>query len=254
MPRTYFDEIGIGLGWQAETVIAMLWLYLDESGEHNADGTLRRLTFGGGVAPFEAWAALALDWAAILESFNISMFHMTDFERWKPPFDFLLPNGERDHEKHNRLLSMLLDTMLKYVPAFWGVVDQPFNEDGGRRFQDHYQSNLAKATKDLWVTSSISGMPITVVFARHNQYSAQRIGRFFDLWKKQIGDSGHLEFGGIGNPETICPLQVADIVAYEFSRATRDKQPETMRYPLRRLKNEARVCSLVYARTLAQVF
>jgi hypothetical protein len=60
-------EIGRGMGWLPWQAIAMLWGYFDESGEHPAGGNLTRLTFGGGFAPFEAWEALSMEWAAALE-------------------------------------------------------------------------------------------------------------------------------------------------------------------------------------------
>jgi hypothetical protein len=72
-----------------------------------------------------------------------------------------------------------------------------------------------------------------MVFARHKSFSAERIGRYFDLWSD--GD-GRLVFGGVGDPIKVPPLQTADIAAYEFSRWTRDQKPENDRYPLTRLK------------------
>jgi hypothetical protein len=30
------------------------------------------------------------------------------FEAWKPPYDFKLPNGERDNDRHKKLLNTLL--------------------------------------------------------------------------------------------------------------------------------------------------
>jgi hypothetical protein len=72
---TAFAELSSGLFWQPSEVIAMLWAYFDESGEHDASGALRALTIGGLVAPFEAWQQLEKEWRAALRSEGLSTFH-----------------------------------------------------------------------------------------------------------------------------------------------------------------------------------
>jgi len=112
-------ELGRGLGWHAETVLAMLWMYLDESGSHNSkSGYLEHLVLGGGIADFPAWEALSLDWAATLEAFEIPMFHMADFEARVAPFEGWC------NIKRRALLSGLLDITVKHIPFFFGVVDK----------------------------------------------------------------------------------------------------------------------------------
>ena len=100
----------------------------------------------------------------------------------------------------------------------------------------------------MWFESQELKEPITVVFAAHREIRAEEIGRFFDLWR----DDAPIEFGGFANPETVCPLQLADIVAYEFRCAARPEQPDKMRYPLTRLKTAKR-CVLNFAETLGVV-
>jgi hypothetical protein len=74
-------ELGRGMAWYAGTVLAMLWMYLDESGEHDRKtGHQRSLVLGGGIADFASWEALSLEWGAALQAFEIPMFHMADFE------------------------------------------------------------------------------------------------------------------------------------------------------------------------------
>src|SRR6266851_600122 len=231
-------ELGRGLGWHAGEVLAMLWMYLDESGEHDReDGHQKSLALGGGIAPLSAWEALSLDWAGTLESFAIPAFHMTDFEARAKSFQGW------SEDRRRALLSGLLDIAVKYVPLFFGTVDK--GDKPGFRARHH--ANLAKTITTIWSASQNSNEPITVVFAAHEEISAELMGRAFDFWNKD----GDLTFDGFANPLRVCPLQVADIVAYEFNRAARSVRPAQTRYPLERLKK--RHCFLLHAETLGVV-
>ena len=110
-------ELGRGMGWHAGTILAMLWLYLDESGDHDREtGNLVRLAHGGGIARFEAWEALSIEWADTLIRFEVPMFHMADFEARRKPFEGW------DNDRRRALLARLMDIALAYIPMFWGVM------------------------------------------------------------------------------------------------------------------------------------
>jgi hypothetical protein len=237
-------ELGRGMGWHAGTVLAMLWMYLDESGDHDRrTGNLIRLALAGGIARFDAWEALSIEWAETLIRFEIPMFHMTDFEARRGPFEGW------DNDRRKALMRQLMDIALTYVPVFWGVIGESTQSTAGKKhIRRHYMSNVSKTVKELWFDFESSSEPLTVVFAAHRDIRAEEIGRFFDLWKVDAP----IEFGGFAKPETLCPLQLADIVAYEFRCAARPEQPEKMRYPLTRLKTAKR-CVLTFAETLGEV-
>ncbi len=227
-------EIGRGLGWRPWQVIAMLWGYFDESGEYE-NGHLRRLTLGGVLAPFETWERFVMDWGQILKDFGIQMFHMTDFEVWQPPFDFICQNGQRDYERHNRLLNRVIGSIIEYateIAGFVAVPEQPILD-----FKEGYSANAAKAFREFGINIYHGSEPVTLVFAKHPEFSLSRIGRYFDEWAR---DNKGMEFGGIGNPKNICPLQAADVIAYEISRWNRAVGPDQERYPLRQLRDGLR--------------
>jgi hypothetical protein len=231
-------ELGRGLGWCAGTVLAMLWMYLDESGEHDrGDGHQKSLVLGGGIASFSEWEALSLEWAGTLEAFAIPAFHMADFEARARPFEGWAEGRRR------ALLSGLLDITVKHIPVFFGTIDK--GEKPG--FRARYRANLAKMTTTIWPAARNSGERLTVVFAAHQEIRAELMGRAFDFWNRD----GILTFGGFADPVRVCPLQVADIVAYELCRAARSVRPAQTRYPLKRLKE--RNCFLLHAETLAVV-
>jgi hypothetical protein len=138
------------MGWHGGTILAMLWMYLDESGEHDRrDGHLRRLALGGGIAPFASWEALSLEWSATLESFEIPMFHMADFEaRAKPFFGW-------EGSRRRALLAQLLDIAIRHIPIFWGTAGTGLHD--GAAFRQHYLSNLAKLVAQMAPASRDAG-------------------------------------------------------------------------------------------------
>jgi hypothetical protein len=76
-----FAELAAGLFRKPEEMVAMLWAYFDESGEHDrTSGTLTRLTIGGLIASAEAWKAFDDEWAWALAAKNRRYFHRRDFQ------------------------------------------------------------------------------------------------------------------------------------------------------------------------------
>src|SRR5215831_12052752 len=102
----------------------MVWVYYDESGEYSRfqePGTLMNMSVGGCIAPLEAWKSFEAEWKQALNDEGLPFFHMTDFENWKPPFNFELQDGSRDKNKHNRILDRLLEIMLNHIEWFVGL-------------------------------------------------------------------------------------------------------------------------------------
>jgi hypothetical protein len=212
----------------------MLWFYGDESGEHNAAGSLVRLTLAGGIATCEDWKRLTADWKCHLGRFahyGISWFHMTDFEAHRPPFDKLTDVDRFD------LLQGLLDITLRHVPLFFGTTDEPSFDKIWLRYGCH----VLKTQRELTIAARRAGEKITMVLAKNHDVKAGRLRQFVDGWI----DREVFEFGGFECPQSVCPLQVADIVAYEFSRTMRQQKPGRERYPLSRLKAAQGGCHLL---------
>jgi hypothetical protein len=97
-----------------------MWGYYDESGEYDGRGNLLNMTIGGCFASLDRWLKSDSEWQRALADHGLTYFHMTEFEAWKPPFDFMLDGGGRDQAKHRRLLNALLDIMLAHVDGFYG--------------------------------------------------------------------------------------------------------------------------------------
>jgi hypothetical protein len=230
------EEWGGSLGWSPDRRLIMTWVYFDESGEHErGTGRLRRLVLGGCVASYDAWRHFEDDWRQVLADFGIASFHMTDFEGWKEPFDFRLANGERDWVRHRALLDRVLSAIETHAEELIGFRAEP--DPGRKAFVDSYDQALAKACKEHWIDANRRDDRAQLVFAKHKEISAERIGRYVDLWN----EGGERLSFSVCNPTEILPLQAADVIAYEMSRWGREVGPDQERYPLRRLKESFRL-------------
>jgi hypothetical protein len=76
--RSGFAELEAGVFWKPGEMIAMLWGYFDESGDHDTSGELRGLTIGGLIAPLEAWQAFDEEWGKALAYEGITFFHRSE--------------------------------------------------------------------------------------------------------------------------------------------------------------------------------
>jgi len=208
----------------------MLWGFFDESGEHeSADapaevrGKLKRLTLAGCWASFENWQQFSLEWAAALEDAGVFMFHMADFEADQGEFA-----GWRDTKRAYReaFLSRLLDIMDRYVEGYAGV---SVGLEPAQSFKSAYHANV----EQLFATSRSNG-GASLVFARHPEYSPENLALIYEAIA--LIESGFASCT-VADPRVTCPLQAADIVAYELARFQRDKAHQ--RYPWRRLTERA---------------
>jgi hypothetical protein len=84
--------------------VLVVWGYYDESGEYDGRGNLLNMTIEGCFASPDRWRKFDSEWQRALADRGPTYFHTTDFEAWKPPFDFMLNDYARDQAKHHRLL------------------------------------------------------------------------------------------------------------------------------------------------------
>lgn len=219
----------------------MITAHYDESGEY-ADGKLTNMSIGACVSSCERWQGFDAAWNTALAAEGLTCFHMTDFEAWKPPFDFKLPNGNRDKERHNRLLNSLLDLMTDHVEWFMGYTAGSQIQDQGRAhflaMESCVIAAVTHAVHDLW---DHFGEPINLVFAKQRHFSMGKIADVVELynWGEGVGRIGSLVFD---EPQKLPQLQAADILAYEMSKVQRPERVE--RYPFVRLRDAAKTRGL----------
>ena len=221
-----------------------MWGYYDESGEYDANGTLTNMTIGGLFAPLDRWRAFDSAWQKALADEGLTYFHMTDFEAWKPPFDFKLIDGNRDREKHNRLLNALLDTVLNHVDGFYGFgavsMFDPAKPPKTHKnlMEDCIGGAIKSAVLDV---ADFYQEPLCLVFGKQEHFPEFQITKYVDFYDYG-GAKGRIKCLSMADPKDVRPLQGADIFAYEMARAQRSGRPE--RYPFQRLVDGAKARDL----------
>jgi len=216
---------------------------MDESGEHDAEGTLRRFTIGCAVATAEQWARLQEEWEPTLRAYGVEDFHMKNFEARKGIYK------DWTNEKRQAFLASLLAVISNYVPVFVGCNQLPRDIGPGRGpLRQAYFLNLLKILTEFDRAHSdlLQGEPVTLVLAKHGDISPIALQDWFAIFEQRVARHP-IAFGGVDDPKRVPALQVADIVAYEFSRTSRAVRPEDERYPLVTLAAKARRFTLLDA-------
>jgi hypothetical protein len=232
--RSHFTELGRMLGWGSRTKVMTLWAFFDESGWHaprDEGGRLRKLTVGGCLASFESWEAFSLEWSSALAAMGLSHFHMADFEARQPPYDTWA--GDQRKYRLNVLLG-ILGGKDRYAYSYTNYM----------RTTDNTSSIYERCAHDLLVDLSMYDEEFAIVFAHHPEFG--RHTQLLDFLLNQ-GLGKTIKSLSIALPADTCPLQAADIVAYESSREERDIVIPR-RYPLWRLHQLGmvfRFCSAV---------
>jgi hypothetical protein len=229
-----FRQLGRMLCWGSKTTVVMFWAFFDESGWHarrDLGGRLLKLTVGGCLGSFESWEGFALEWASALEAMGLSHFHMADFEARQPPYDKWTADQRKD--RLNALLGILASKD-RYAYSYTNYM----------RPTDNTSSIYERCAHDLLVDLAHYSEEFAIVFAHHPEF-----GRHSELLNAMVkrGYGTLIRTITIAQPIDTCPLQGADIIAYECSREERDLAIPR-RYPLLRLHELGmvfRLCSAV---------
>ncbi len=217
---SHFIELGRMLCWHPWTKVMTLWAYFDESGIHRSDGKLAKLTVGGCIASFEAREGLSMYWADAIAKMGIEYFHMSDFEARKGrPYDTWA-----NHQREERL-NILLNIIGTAKPACCGFTNLARPEDTTESIYD-------RCAHDVLLQLGLYEDEYAIVFAHHPEFAAysplhQMLMRY--------GYGKMIKSVTIGYPIDMCPLQAADIVAYEIRCEERQEMRPT-RYPMNRLR------------------
>lgn len=191
LPITGIAELAAGLFWKPNEIIAMLWAYFDESGEHDrTSGTLTRLTIGGLIAPLTKWQAFEVAWDAALARHNLREFHRREFG----------PEGIEEFLK-------IIAHRVGLVIGFSAAVER----GTGRPEYGAYEKGLVDCLVKVANVSQTE--KISLVFARHSEFQPTDVRGYFDIvnWgSAQLGDVVH------SNPRDRSPLQAADLVAHSL--------------------------------------
>jgi hypothetical protein len=216
----------------------MAWVYHDESGEYDAKGKLINLTMGCCVSTAEKWRHLEEEWRTVLSDHGVALFHMSDFEAWRPPYDFKRADGERDYEKHNKILNFLLDLVIENVEGIHGYASTSILREGDNAHREYFEDCVIGAVKDAVLeTWRHYEEPLNLVFDRQNHFPESGVKKYVTFY--DFGEaSDRVGSFAIGKSHEIVALQAADLIAFEMSKYQR--LDRAVRYPFERLQEAAK--------------
>ena len=226
-PVGWFEEIAIGLSLRDDELILMVWAYYDESGEYDHAGRLVRMTVGGCIAPLERWKAFEAQWKEALarEGLEGAPFRMSDFEAWRPPFDFKTEDGSRDKTKHNRLLNSLLECMIEHIEGIYGFSGNSLMRADDNAHKTLLGDSIAGAVKNAVVeTWTFYEKPITLVFDQQTHLSLDGIKEWVAYYNLGV-KNGRIKNIIFGRAAECAAIQAADIIAYEMSKIQPARSP-----------------------------
>jgi hypothetical protein len=184
--RSGFAELTAGVFWKPGEMIAMLWGYFDESGEHDPSGELLALTIGGLIAPLDAWQAFDQEWDAALAARGLREFHRRQFRA----------EG--------------IDEFLKIIARRVGLA-LSFSAAARGSTSDAYERGLIDCL--VQVANASKAEKVSLMFAMHPEFPVEHIQRYFQIvnWGGGGAQLSRLMFG---DPRDTPPLQAADLVAH----------------------------------------
>jgi hypothetical protein len=186
-----------------------LWGFFDESGEHDTQGRLLRLTLGGFFAPWEEVKKLCERWRVALDEESLGEFHMKEIASDEERF------ATWSRERQGRL-ARFVDILCEHAQEF-GAFSYTSNRRAGL-FREVYQTALNRVFIDFATLCERTGERGHVVFARTHEISDKRIGGYFE----RLGWGEYLDGYTVQLARCSPGLQAAEIVARGMKRLMQD--------------------------------
>lgn len=200
----------------------MLQAYWDESGSV-ADPQSHYMGIVGLVASIESWQRFEPLWQAALTDFGLSHFHMKDFAQWRGQF---ADRARWSEIRRRELMSRLLDAIAAAQPRIHGgVMDldawRALSKEEQSFFLDAWYPCMQECIRLAAVYAQVDAEHVELIFSHHPEFW----GRAKGLWKA-IKESKHQPAAdklgpfSMADMRSVLPLQAADLVAYEFLKAS----------------------------------
>lgn len=217
----------------------MLRAYFDDSG-HSQDPNDTVVCIGGCVSPVSAWEQLQPEWKRVLEDFKVPYLHMKEFAHSEGVF---AEGWKGDEPKRTAFLGALMDTMDRHVMSVVSttVLISDFNRLTAVQRQQMVDPHFM-CLQDVFLASTITlhdkpNEQVDIVFSNQSRHVGLT-ERFLESAREEMSLGGRLGAFTWASPQSILPLQAADLVAYETRRFAKDlflDQASTMRTPMKRL-------------------
>lgn len=221
--------------------------YMDETGRSD-DPTLHFAGMAGFVAPLGAWQVFESHRKDLLSQAGLyEPFHMKDFAHSEGQFKPWKGKEELRRIFFGRLIEIIKATRADPVGAIVSIDDfKTLTESQQSSFLDPYYLAFQKCTRGA-AASAVFEPPeekVTMVYAFQSEFG-RRAEELWHAMKASVVDIGP-KMGSYASrtPAEMCPLQAADVFAYELLKEfeNRVKRPQDrMRYGLRQILKMNRV-------------
>jgi hypothetical protein len=234
----------------------MLTAYFDETG-HAADPQLSFAGMAGFVAPSAAWTSFESQWKDTLKNAQLSEpFHMKDFAHSIGQFKSWKGNEDKRRLLLRRLIEIIRETNATPIGAAVSLRDfESLTEAQQSMYRGPYYICFQTCTRGAAIEAVFEDPAerVAMVYAFNGEYGTNKDGGAEQLWqaiKKHVTLDCDLNsrMGSYtsSTPAELCPLQAADLFAYELCHEfeNRIKRPgDRMRWALRQILRMYRIPS-----------
>ena len=218
--------------------------YFDETG-HADDPVLHFAGMAGFVAPHGAWINFENQWSDTLKNALLTEpFHMKDYAHSLGQFKGWKGKEEKRKLFFGRLLEIIRETKAKPIGAAVSLRDfETLTPEQQTQFHDPYYLCFQACTRGAAIEAVFEekAEQVTTVYAFNEEFGTNKNGSAEQLWQmiRKHYDHGHrLGSYASSTPAERCPLQAADLFAYELCHEfeNRIKRPnDRMRWGLRQI-------------------
>ena len=222
----------------------MLAGYFDETG-HADDPVLHFAGMAGFVASTGAWVTFEDQWQDTLKNAKLlEPFHMKDFAHSRGQFESWKGDENERRALLARLLQIICETRATPIGAAVSLRDFESLTDAQQgSFKNPYYVCFQTCTRGAAITAIFeeSRERVSTVYATHKEFGTNKDGLAEQLWlmiKKYYDHGNRLDSYGTASPAEMCPLQAADLFAYELCHEfeNRIRRPnDKMRWGMRRI-------------------
>lgn len=205
----------------------------------------------GFVAPSGAWGRFEEEWRYTLRNAGVAEpFHMNEFAPGAGQFQSWKDDRKRRELLLSRLLDVIEETNATPIGAVIHVPDfDSLTEEQRTAFREPYffafqQCTRGAATEAVFEPASET---VDTIYAFNDEYGANKNGLAAQLWdaiRSNYEHGNRLGSYTACSPKDCCPLQAADLFAYELCKEfeNRIKRPDdAMRYGLRRILKMSKI-------------
>lgn len=195
--------------------------YMDETG-HPDDPVCNYVGMAGFVAPAGTWEVFSGEWQHTLNNAGLKQpFHMKEFAHFQGQF-----KGWSENDRKlllGELIRHIRNTKAMPVGAIVSLRDyESLTPSQQASFRDPYYLAFQTASRGATIEALFDEPQekVAMVYSYNEEYGTDNGGRAEKLWHqmKQTWEHGHL-MGAYASdtPANLCPLQAADLFAYELS-------------------------------------